>query len=110
MLKSMPSETTSEDWRETPAITTRSLFRPLADADIADLWGDRRKGISDETLNALAAILDDDDESDRELLEACIRIAIVQAMQNRMFGPKGWSRYLNDSLLEAVDRFNRYVR
>lgn len=106
----MPSETTSDHWRETPAISTRSLFRPLEDAEIADLWGDRCNGISDEALNALAGILEDDDESDRELMEACIQIAIAQVVQDRMFGPKGWSRHLNDSLLEAVDRLNRYVR
>lgn len=91
-------------------MSTRSLFRPLADAEAADLWGDQCKGISDETLNALASILQDDDESNRELMEACIQIVILQAIQDRMFGPKGWSRHINDSLLEAVDRFNRYVR
>lgn len=101
---------TLEHWRETPAISTRSLLRPLAEAEIADLWGDRCSGIPDEALNALAGILPYDDESDRELMEACIQIAIAQAIQDRMFGPKGWSRHLNDSLLEAVDRFNRYVR
>lgn len=106
----MPSETTSDHWRETPAISTRSLFRPLAEAEIADLWGNRCNRVSDEALNALAGILEDDDESNRELMEACIQIAIVQAIQDRMFAPKGWSRHLNDSLLEAVDRFNRYVR
>ena len=106
----MPSETTSDHWSETPAISTRSLFRPLADAEVADLWADQCKDISDETLNALAGILRDDDESDRELMEACIQIAILHSIQDRMFGPKGWSRHLNDSLQEAVNRFNRYVR
>ena len=92
-------------------LSAESLFRPLAEREVLDLWGDRSSGVPDSTLNELERILQEGDEEERLIAEAYIQLAIYQSMQARILSPRGGHLHrLSNGLLEAVDRFNRYIR
>ncbi len=92
-------------------LSVQSLFRPLADEEVAELWGNQWSRIPDSTLNELQSILQEGDEQDRAIAEAFIQLAIYQAMQAHILSPRGGHLHrLSDGLREAVDRFNRYIR
>ena len=107
----MVSDMTLTDRGTIPMLSAQSLFRPLVADEVLDLWGSRLSSIPDATLNELESILQEGDEQDREIVEACIQVAIYNAMQARILSPRGGHLYrLSDGLREAVDRFNRYIR
>ena len=62
-------------------------------------------------MNQLASLIRAGDEQDRELVEACIDVLILRAMEAHMLEPRaGHAHRLANNLEEAVDRFNRYIR
>lgn len=92
-------------------LSLQSLRRPLIDERSRQTGGSPYRGISQEAMNELARLLEDGDEQDRELVEACIGVLIVRAMEAHMLEPRaGHAHRLANSLQEAVDRFNRYIR
>lgn len=75
------------------------------------LWGDQRIGAYNPDLNELERILQEGDEQDRAIVEAFISYSIFQAIQARMLHPDdGHLPRFGNTLREAVDRFNRYLR
>ena len=92
-------------------LSVQSLRRPLFDEASRQTGGNPYGGIYQETMDELARLLQDSDEQDRELVEACIGVLIMRAMEAHMLEPRaGHAHRLANSLQEAVDRFNRYVR
>ena len=107
----MPPDMTSTDRGAIPTLSVQSLHRPLIDEEMLQLWGDQWIGSRNPDLNELERILQEGDEQDRTLVEACISYSIFQAIQARMLHPDdGHLPRFGNTLREAVDRFNRYLR
>lgn len=107
----MPTELTSLYQDTFPILPLQSLRRPLSDREKLEIWKAGSSGLSQEALNELEGILQNDDEQYRELVEACISFLILRAMQAHTLQPKvGHIHRLTDSLTKAVNRFNRYIR
>lgn len=92
-------------------LSAQCLRRPLFVEGSRQTAGNPYGGISQEAMNELARLLQDGNEQDRELVEACIGVLIVRTMEAHMLEPRaGHAHRLANSLQEAVDRFNRYIR
>lgn len=108
---STPTDMTSPYLETFAPLSVQSLRRPLFDEASRQTGGNPYRGISQEAMNELACLLQDGDEQDRELVEACIGVLILRAMEAQMLEPRvGHAHRLANSLQEAVDRFNRYIR
>ena len=106
-----PTDMTSPYLETFAPLSVQSLRRPLFDERSRQTGGSQYRGISQEAMDELARLLEDGDEQDRELVEACIGVLILRAMESHMLEPKaGHAHQLANSLQEAVDRFNRYIR
>lgn len=107
----MPSEIMLADREAIPMLSAPSLQRPLVDEELHHLWGDELSTGSDALIDEWDRILREGDEHDRAVLEAYIRSLILQLMGAHMFRTDGgFSDWLGNTLPEAVDRFNRYIR
>lgn len=94
-----------------PVPSTESLRRPLTDEEKLEIWGDRGGGVSREVLEELDRILQTGDAESRALAEACVHALIFRAMSDRMLDPRnGYVSQFNDSISDAVDGFNSFIR
>ncbi len=107
----MPTEKTLPHLAAMPIPSMESLLRPLRDDEKRALWGDRAYGISPEMLDELADVLEECDEEERELIQACIQALIYRKMEAYLFDRRNGSVYkFIDSIEKTVDGFNRYIR
>lgn len=107
----MPPKMTSMDRGAAPILSAESLQRPLVDEETLHLWGNRGGRSSSVSLSDLERILQEGDEKERASAEAYIYILIFQAMQARLLDPHGGHLHrLGETLRDAVNRFNQYLR
>ena len=107
----MPSEITSTDKEANPAISFQALHRPLVEDELRDLWDDQSSDALDAFVNEADRILEGGNEQERAILEQWLCLAILQAMDAHVRRPDGgFSDWLGNTLPEAVDRINRYIR
>ena len=107
----MPKEKTSPHVATMPIPSMRSLQRPLRDEEKRALWGDRAYGISPEMLDKLADALEECDEEEREVIQACIQVLIYRKMEAYLFDRHDGAAYkFIESIEKTVDGFNKYLR
>ncbi len=62
-------------------------------------------------LDRLADVLEECDEEERELIQACIQALIYRRMEAYLFDQRNGSAYkFIDRLEKTVDRFNRHFK
>ena len=83
-------------------LSFQALHRPLVEQELHHLWGGRLSGALDALLSEADRILEGGNEQERAMLEECLRIAILQAMDAHVLRPHGgYSDWLGKTLPET---------